>query len=173
MPASPRNVRFIEQSLQTNNRAQMQYRPRASGGTRGPGSRSTQQSLTQLDEATLDLLRLSSEPEAGAAVSFTSSKRSVYDSAKLVCFMKETRVVSSYAQINSREFCSTLPVGVHSMLFPESHQFRTKTTLIMHVQLLYIGRNKIFQRVIPSGTLSFAFVLPTAVAECIHTELLM
>uniref|UniRef100_A0A7I5E7B1 ULP_PROTEASE domain-containing protein n=1 Tax=Haemonchus contortus TaxID=6289 RepID=A0A7I5E7B1_HAECO len=86
MPASPRNVRFTEQSLQTNNRAQMQYRPRglsldnsgnfsASGGTRGPGSRSTQQSLTQLDEATLDLLRLSSEPEAGAAVSFTSSKR--------------------------------------------------------------------------------------------------
>nr|CDJ95610.1 Protein CPNA-2, isoform d [Haemonchus contortus] len=28
MPASPRNVRFTEQSLQTNNRAQMQYRPR-------------------------------------------------------------------------------------------------------------------------------------------------
>ncbi|KAK5977427.1 hypothetical protein GCK32_019574, partial [Trichostrongylus colubriformis] len=47
----------------------------AFGNPRGPGSRSTQQSLTELDEATLDLLRLSSEPERGAAVSFTSSRR--------------------------------------------------------------------------------------------------
>ncbi|PIO75522.1 hypothetical protein TELCIR_02436 [Teladorsagia circumcincta] len=74
MPASPRNVRFTEEPLHAAARAQMQYRPRAFGNPRGPGSRSTQQSLTQLDEATLDLLRLSSDPDAGA-VSFTSSRR--------------------------------------------------------------------------------------------------
>ncbi|KAJ1348476.1 hypothetical protein KIN20_003779 [Parelaphostrongylus tenuis] len=78
MPASPRNVRFTEDpsSQIFNSRAQMQYRPRASGHPRGYGSRSTQQSLTQLDEATLDLLRLSSEPDNFAApIAFTSSKR--------------------------------------------------------------------------------------------------
>lgn len=71
MPASPRNVRFTEDPLGV--RAQLQYRPRATGNPRGPGSRSTQQSLTQLDEATLDLLRLSSEPEGPAT--FASLKR--------------------------------------------------------------------------------------------------
>ncbi|WKX95681.1 hypothetical protein Q1695_012271 [Nippostrongylus brasiliensis] len=73
MPASPRNVRFTEDPLQSP-RAQMQYRPRASGNPRGPGSRSTEQSLTQLDQATLDLLRLSSEPETPVA-SFSSPRR--------------------------------------------------------------------------------------------------
>ncbi|EYC33295.1 hypothetical protein Y032_0002g707 [Ancylostoma ceylanicum] len=88
MPASPRNVRFTEDPSSgipnLSARAQTQYRPRGNsadsrgtaGNPRGPGSRSTQQSLTQLDEATLDLLRLSTEPESSnRPVAFTSSKR--------------------------------------------------------------------------------------------------
>ncbi|KJH46062.1 hypothetical protein DICVIV_07872 [Dictyocaulus viviparus] len=46
----------------------------ASASTRSQGTRSTQQSLTQLDEATLDLLRLSCEPD-NTPITLSSSKR--------------------------------------------------------------------------------------------------
>ncbi|VDM62084.1 unnamed protein product [Angiostrongylus costaricensis] len=81
MPASPRNVRFTEDpSAQIfADRAQMQYRPRAIGHPRGYGPRSTQESLTQLDEATLDLLKLSSEPDNLATpITFTINPTADY-----------------------------------------------------------------------------------------------
>ncbi|EGT55672.1 hypothetical protein CAEBREN_28921 [Caenorhabditis brenneri] len=74
MPASPRNVHFVDESSgplsRTMNesafgdRAHLQYRPRAQkGGATGPTTRGAPtSSVTKLDEATLDLLRLSTEP---------------------------------------------------------------------------------------------------------------
>ncbi|CAI2343854.1 unnamed protein product [Caenorhabditis sp. 36 PRJEB53466] len=73
MPASPRNVHFVDESSgplsRTMNesafgdRAHLQYRPRAQKGAAGPVTRGAPtSSVTKLDEATLDLLRLSTEP---------------------------------------------------------------------------------------------------------------
>ncbi|ULU05416.1 hypothetical protein L3Y34_017827 [Caenorhabditis briggsae] len=73
MPASPRNVHFVDESsgpLSRNmnesafgDRAHLQYRPRAQKGATGPTTRGAPtSSVTKLDEATLDLLRLSTEP---------------------------------------------------------------------------------------------------------------
>lgn len=70
MPASPRNVHFVDEASgplsRTMNesafgdRAHLQYRPRAQKGPTTRGAPTS--SVTKLDEATLDLLRLSTEP---------------------------------------------------------------------------------------------------------------
>ncbi|CAB3405338.1 unnamed protein product [Caenorhabditis bovis] len=75
MPASPRNVHFVDEpsgplsrtmnETAFGDRAHLQYRPRGKNGPTTRGAPTS--SVNQLDEATMDLLRLSTEPSPAPA----------------------------------------------------------------------------------------------------------